>query len=92
METGTAAFGLVYSKLPSNIRSEPVLFVQGLCQSLTSRARFVTQTYYGSIGYATPAALGTDVALRELHKEQNQPRGRTVLVTGDGSLTLTMQE
>jgi pyruvate decarboxylase len=72
-ETGTASFGIVYSRLPENIR-------------------FVTQTYYGSIGYATPAALGTDLALQELHAENSEPRGRTVLITGDGSLTLTMQE
>jgi pyruvate decarboxylase len=51
-----------------------------------------TQTYYGSIGYCTPAALGADVALAELATSQGQPRGRTLLVTGDGSLMLTVQE
>ncbi|KAK5013806.1 hypothetical protein LTR39_003471 [Cryomyces antarcticus] len=53
---------------------------------------FITQTYYGSIGYCTPAALGSDVALSELHTEQGKSRGRTILVTGDGSLQLTIQE
>jgi pyruvate decarboxylase len=72
-ETGTTSFGILYSKIPANIR-------------------FVTQTYYGSIGYATAAALGTELALQELHKETGAPRGRTVLITGDGSLQLTMQE
>jgi pyruvate decarboxylase len=52
----------------------------------------ITQTYYGSIGYATPAALGSELALRELAAEQGKPRGRTVLITGDGSLNLTIQE
>lgn len=52
----------------------------------------VGQTYYGSIGYATPAVLGADVALRELRGGQAQPKGRAVLITGDGSLQLTMQE
>jgi pyruvate decarboxylase len=54
--------------------------------------RFITQTYYGSIGYATPAALGAEVALKELHNETGAPRGRTLLFTGDGSMQLTMQE
>jgi len=53
---------------------------------------WITQTYYGSIGYATPAALGADLALQELSSGKNSPRGRTVLVTGDGSLQLTLQE
>ncbi|MFF5199933.1 alpha-keto acid decarboxylase family protein [Micromonospora parva] len=38
---------------------------------------------WGSIGYATPAAFGAGVAA---------PDRRTVLVTGDGSLQLTVQE
>jgi pyruvate decarboxylase len=53
--------------------------------------RLVTQIYYGSIGYATAATLGVDVARREL--EQNgRKEGRTVLLTGDGSMALTIQE
>lgn len=59
-----------------------------LCKDVT----YITQTYYGSIGYATPCTLGAELALEELHTEQGKPRGRTVLVTGDGSLQLTMQE
>ncbi|KAE9987344.1 hypothetical protein EG328_003068 [Venturia inaequalis] len=72
-ETGTSGFGIVYSKLPKDVR-------------------FSTQTYYGSIGWATPATLGTEVALKELHEETGAPRGRTILFTGDGSMQLTMQE
>ena len=54
---------------------------------------WITQTYYGSIGYATPAAFGVEVALTDRVKTHSQqPRGRTVLVTGDGSLMLTVQE
>lgn len=53
---------------------------------------WITQTYYGSIGYATPAALGAELALEELSKKPGSNRGRTVLVTGDGSLQLTAQE
>ena len=53
---------------------------------------WITQTYYGSIGYATPAAFGADIALEELAQANVRPRGRTVLVTGDGSMMLTVQE
>lgn len=53
---------------------------------------WITQTYYGSIGYCTPAALGADFALADLAATQGKPRGRTLLVTGDGSMMLTVQE
>ncbi|KAK0254548.1 hypothetical protein B0A54_15654 [Friedmanniomyces endolithicus] len=53
--------------------------------------QWITQTYYGSIGYATPAAFGVEMALTR-NAAQGEPRGRTVLVTGDGSLMLTVQE
>lgn len=42
-----------------------------------------SQTLWGSIGWATPAALGIVMANRA---------GRTILVTGDGSHQLTMNE
>ena len=67
--------------------------VFGICyERMPANICFITQTYYGSIGYATPAALGAELALRELASEQGKPRGRTVLITGDGSLNLTIQE
>jgi indolepyruvate decarboxylase len=46
-------------------------------------ATFHNQTLWGSIGWATPAALGVAVAA---------PDRRLVLVTGDGSHQLTAQE
>ncbi|KAL1633259.1 hypothetical protein SLS58_011169 [Diplodia intermedia] len=62
--------------------------------------RFVAQTYYGSIGWSVPAALGAELALEEMaaaKKRQGSPespfaRGRTLLFVGDGSLGLTVQE
>lgn len=48
--------------------------------------------YYGSIGYATPATLGAELARRELQSEHGQSDGRTILITGDGSLAMTIQE
>ena len=57
-----------------------------------SDLQWITQTYYGSIGYATPAALGAEVALTDLASTEGKPRGRTLLMTGDGSMMLTVQE
>ncbi len=44
---------------------------------------FYNQTLWGSIGWATPAALGAALAA---------PHRRTILITGDGSHQLTAQE
>jgi pyruvate decarboxylase len=51
------------------------------------------QTVYGSIGYATGAALGAFKALRENDPGtgQTKPKNRCILVTGEGSLHLTVQ-
>ncbi|KAH9843324.1 putative TPP enzyme family protein [Teratosphaeria destructans] len=57
-----------------------------------AHTHWITQTYYGSIGYATPAAFGAEVSLQDLAASNVRPRGRTILVTGDGSLMLTVQE
>jgi len=62
----------------------------GLCDiKFPPNARFITQIYYGSIGFATAATLGVEVARSELPSTQPS---RTVLFTGDGSMALTMQE
>jgi pyruvate decarboxylase len=53
--------------------------------------QYEAQIYYGSIGWATAATFGADVAHREL-LTAGKPQGRTVLFTGDGSLALTIQE
>ena len=50
-------------------------------------ANLFSQYYWGSIGFTCPAALGVEVARRDM----NRP-GRTVLVIGDGSLMLSLQE
>jgi pyruvate decarboxylase len=44
------------------------------------------QTVYGSIGYATGSAVGTFQAIKETGKYK-----RNVLITGEGSLQLTVQ-
>jgi pyruvate decarboxylase len=65
----------------------------GLCDiKFPPRVRFITQIYYGSIGFATAATLGVEVARTELEKSGAVDKGRTVLLTGDGSMALTIQE
>lgn len=49
---------------------------------------FFSQIYWGAIGYGCPAAMGADFA----RSERPGGRGRTVLITGDGGLMLTIQE
>ncbi|KAF2024272.1 pyruvate decarboxylase-like protein [Setomelanomma holmii] len=67
----------------------------GLCDiTFPPRTRFITQIYYGSIGYATAATLGVECARLELSSSHSsaEESGRTVLITGDGSMALTIQE
>ncbi|ORY12492.1 pyruvate decarboxylase [Clohesyomyces aquaticus] len=91
-ETGTTVFGLCDISFPRN-------------------TRFLAQIYYGSIGYATAAALGAEIARVEVEsakagksngsaingninreKSNDEKGGRTILITGDGSMALTIQE
>jgi pyruvate decarboxylase len=48
---------------------------------------YITQTFWSSIGYTVGACLGALVAARELKSP-----GRVILVVGDGSLQMTVQE
>ncbi|KAF3008541.1 hypothetical protein E8E13_006536 [Curvularia kusanoi] len=65
--------------------------VFGLCDiKFPANTQFIAQVYYGSIGYAMAATLGIEVARREC--EGAKGKGRTVLITGDGSMALTIQE
>jgi len=54
---------------------------------LPAKAIYLSQILWGSIGWATGAAVGAAFAARE-----RQLKGRTLLFTGDGSLQLTVQE
>lgn len=60
-------------------------FGLGSCK-LPSGASMYNQTVFGSIGYATGAAVGAFKAIRE-----TGPFKRCILVTGEGSLHLTVQ-
>lgn len=62
---------------------------QFACQDiyLKENSSFVTQIFYSSIGFTFPATLGGAIARRE----QGDP-GRVILVEGDGSAQMTIQE
>lgn len=54
---------------------------------LPAKSIYLSQILWGSIGWATGAAVGAALAARE-----RRLKGRTLLFTGDGSLQLTVQE
>jgi len=79
-----------YPRLQRMLKSGDVLVVEtGTCvmhttpMLLPEGVGFQTQTLWGSIGWATPAAEGVCMANKN---------GRTILVTGDGSHQLTANE
>jgi pyruvate decarboxylase len=83
-ESGTAQFGMPDASFPENIT-------------------YITQQFYSSIGYSVGGCLGAALALREKKKGakveympdgglNNQGPGRVILIVGDGSLQMTVQE
>ncbi|KAF2107145.1 thiamine diphosphate-binding protein [Lophiotrema nucula] len=60
----------------------------GLCDSrLPKNVMMFNQTVYGSIGYATGAIVGVGQAIKESSGKWKRP----ILVTGEGSMHLTIQ-
>ncbi|KAF3163486.1 hypothetical protein TWF106_004783 [Orbilia oligospora] len=55
--------------------------------TLAANVQYETQIYWSSIGYTVGATLGALVAARE-----NGHKGRVILVVGDGSLQMSVQE
>jgi pyruvate decarboxylase len=62
---------------------------------------YITQQFYSSIGYAVGSTLGAGLALREKQGRKvvdmpdggfHSTSGRVILVIGDGSLQMTVQE
>ena len=79
-----------YPRLQRFLRDGDVLVIEtGTCMFHLGAAKLPdgvgceTQTLWGSIGWATPAAMGVALA---------QTAGRTVIVTGDGSHQMTFNE
>ncbi|MEF2231653.1 MAG: thiamine pyrophosphate-dependent enzyme, partial [Pseudodesulfovibrio sp.] len=82
--------GYLYPRLEKFFRPGDIIMAEtgtasmGLVTArLPEDAVFFNQTLWGAIGWATPAAFGAAMA---------RPDARTVLVTGEGSHQLTVQE
>jgi pyruvate decarboxylase len=76
------------------IRTEDVIVTEtgtssfgALEMPLPAKTIYLSQILWGSIGWATGAAVGAAFGARE-----RRLKGRTLLFTGDGSLQLTVQE
>jgi len=83
-----------WPRIAQFIQSEDVVVTEtgtssfgALEMPLPANAIYVSQILWGSIGWATGAAVGAALAARE-----RKLKGRTLLFTGDGSLQLTVQE
>lgn len=75
-ETGTPGYGAREMRLPPN-------------------TRLFTPVTWLSIGYMLPAAQGAALALRDggsVNPGHGKPGGRTILLIGDGSFQMTVQE
>jgi pyruvate decarboxylase len=55
--------------------------------SLPDNCQYFSQLYFSCIGFTVPALLGALLARREMGHT-----GRTILLVGDGSLQMTVQE
>jgi indolepyruvate decarboxylase len=79
-----------YDKITSFLNDNNILVVETGSTSLNiskyplpSKVKYHNQTLWGSIGWATPATLGIALA---------NPNAKTVLVTGEGSHQLTLND
>jgi pyruvate decarboxylase len=83
-----------WPRISQFIRSEDVVVTEtgtsnfgALEIPLPAKSIYLAQILWGSIGWATGAAVGAALAARE-----RRLKGRTLLFTGDGSQQLTVQE
>ena len=83
----------LYPRLQDFLKENDVIFSEtGIVKfgfapiKIPKGANLYNQVLWGSIGWATPAAFGACVALKD------NPEKRVVLVTGEGSHQLTAQE
>jgi len=80
----------IYPRFQEFLKPNDILFIEtgiipyGLAPArLPKNVEFNTQTLWGSIGWATPASFGAQMAAKDR---------RVVLITGEGSHQLTAQE
>lgn len=89
-ESNPISAAALYSRWANFLKPNDILFAEtgtssmGLGSALLPKgATFHNQTLWGAIGWATPAAFGAAVAA---------PNNRVILITGEGSHQLTVQE
>lgn len=82
--------GYIYPRLQEFFKENDIIFAEtgilnnGVAEmKFPPNARLYTQTLWGSIGWATPAAFGAGIA---------NPNSRVILLTGEGSHQLTCME
>jgi TPP-dependent 2-oxoacid decarboxylase len=80
----------LYECLNSHLNDETILLTEpgdAFCAApdfdIEEAENFIVQSYYCSIGYCTPAALGVGLA---------RPGKRPLILTGDGAFQMTAQE
>ena len=93
-KSGQLQQSFVWQRLGRFLEKDDILLVEsGTAQfgmpdsTFPANTRLITQTFWSSIGFTVGACLGALVAA----KESNHP-GRVVLIVGEGSLQMTVQE
>jgi indolepyruvate decarboxylase len=80
----------LFAKIATLLKKDDILIVDSGSSLFTARkifmpdnTIFLSQSYYASLGYSLPAALGAALA---------NPRRRIIVVIGDGAFQFTCQE
>ena len=89
-ESGVLTAGRLYECVDSFLNDQMVLLAEpgdAFCAApdfyIQEPENFIVQSYYCSIGFCTPAALGVSLA---------RPKKRPVVLSGDGAFQMTAQE
>lgn len=93
-KTGQLKQSYVWQRMGKFLRDNDILLVEsgtaqfGMPDAVyPNNVQVITQTYYSSIGFTVGACLGALIAAKELKHP-----GRVVLIVGEGSLQMTVQE
>ncbi|OAP59887.1 hypothetical protein AYL99_04889 [Fonsecaea erecta] len=94
LKSGQIQQSYVWQRLGRFLRKDDILLVEsGTAQfgmpdaTFPPNVKFITQTFWSSIGYTVGACFGAMIAAKEL-----KDGGRVVLIVGEGSLQMTVQE
>ncbi|KAK5056583.1 hypothetical protein LTR84_012115 [Exophiala bonariae] len=92
--SGTIEQSFVWQRLGKFLKADDILLAEsGTAQfgmpdsTFPSNTRYITQIFWSSIGFTVGACFGALIAAKELKHS-----GRVVLIVGEGSLQMTVQE